>query len=373
MDGPSSPSRYTASYCEVADALLLEVPENGGVKGFVSTVLRYLVSFGANSANMAQVLSVVGPTWRSISGFPGRFEQMPVNVLAFGLVAGATIRALYLGKRWLRRRRVGAPKILSKYCPAGRIDVLKGRCIRFTQETDLNDVFEMKPPGVAADPLIWARACEELERLNPGLTWRPPAPSTSERQERSHDVLRDVLVLCVSAEWDIIPMWAYYTDSNKGFVIGFDAETGFFSGDLKEVKYADSRPAFKGGPGDFDAAIYTKSKYWNHEHEWRDFRILGKDRPIKSFPPSDDPHLQVHLFKFNSKAVAEVTLGNRMSNEHRSAMIRILHHPDYEHVTIWQAMPSINEFELRRERLTRKPDLYHRLEDISEEWDQFTK
>ena len=262
------------------------------------------------------------------------------------------------------------PKTLYKYCPADRKDVLEGKRIRFTQADDLNDLFEMKPVAVATSRAAWASALATVARLNPDgpIHDCSQPPSAAEKHKRLTETLKDVLVLCLSSAWDNIPMWAYYAGENKGFVVGFNAESNFLT-DLKPVGYA-SRPTFY-GPGNFGSTIYTKGQHWKHEKEWRAVRNLGKDTPVSTLTP--DAVFPIHLFAFEPKDITEVTLGHRMSMEVRSALLRILHQPEYNHVTVWQADPSNERFALQRRQLTRKPDLHRRLAEVSHEWDQFIR
>jgi hypothetical protein len=185
------------------------------------------------------------------------------------------------------------PKTLYKYCSPDRIDVLQSKRIRFTQGVDLNDVFEMLPVGLASDPDSWAAAVHSVAHNTPG--WVPVRETAEEIESRCRDVLKDVLVLCLSADWNIIPMWAYYAGDNKGFVVGFDAESEFFT-DLKKVKYEKARPKCN-GPQDFGAAIYTKYKGWQHENEWRAMRVLGLHKPDSTVELNGAP-FPIHLFSF---------------------------------------------------------------------------
>ena len=258
-----------------------------------------------------------------------------------------------------------APKTLYKCCGPDRMDMFKNRLIRFTQRPALNDIFEMAPVAVESDPASWKAAVDSFNL--PAGAWQPGPDSAEGKQELCDYTLGHVLVLCLTAEWDNLPMWAYYADEHRGFVVGFDASSEFFV-DLKEVIYAEERPTFN-GPSDFGTAIYTKSIHWQHEREWRARRLLGLHIPDQTKSAA----WPIYLFAFKPGMVTEVTIGHRMSMENRSALLRILHGPEYEHVTIWQAKPSKGGFALERERLARGPDLYKRLQDATTEWDQFIR
>jgi hypothetical protein len=91
------------------------------------------------------------------------------------------------------------PPVLYKYCSPDRADIIEGKRIRFTQPRKLNDPFEM---------------IVQTKDLDPGIL---------------QATFEEAAVLCMSEDWDTILMWSHYADSNKGFVLGLDTSSPFFT------------------------------------------------------------------------------------------------------------------------------------------------
>src|SRR5262245_41537042 len=76
-------------------------------------------------------------------------------------------------------------------------------------------------------------------------------------------------VLCFCREWSNAVMWSHYADRHKGICLGFDIPDG----KVQEVAYATDRlQLVTSKPLDesvLKALLYTKSKDWSYEKEWR--------------------------------------------------------------------------------------------------------
>lgn len=236
--------------------------------------------------------------------------------------------------------------ILYKYLPPLRIDTLQERRIRFTQPADFNDPFEFRPPInsaakaeevrahleqnfeslVATELAKYGRLVESIPRdlLAQLLTaQKPHLPELYQLLEAS--MLPNVSsaldgffnskvgVLCLSEVRDLLLMWGHYTDSHRGFVIGFDSNNSFFSqrrsehdefGYLRQVDYRLQRPKVVLTDTSSEVWFQTKSEVWSYEKEWRMLRVLSDadDRiDVAPFP--------ISLFEFPSDAVVEIIIG----------------------------------------------------------------
>ena len=103
--------------------------------------------------------------------------------------------------------------ILYKYCPPERASILHEHKIAYSHRSALNDVFEMQP--------------------SVQLQFSGKLTSPANDRKIVHETLDSALVLCLSETWDNIPMWSYYADGHKGFVIGLAAGHGFFNGSAR--------------------------------------------------------------------------------------------------------------------------------------------
>lgn len=247
--------------------------------------------------------------------------------------------------------------ILYKYCPPARVDVLEKLKIRFTPPGSFNDPFEFRPvlKSVGSDADVQSYIDREfdkvvdaeLQKIGPILHLVPPEhleklrsdartkmlPALRAAEATLIPKLRQIFeakfnehfgVLCLSEQWDSLLMWAHYSQSHEGFLIGFDAAHPFFKqrrsendefGFLRRVRYQENRPIVSlmasGGLEWFE----TKADAWNYENEWRMFLPLSNAAEVLTV--SGNP---IHLFSFPPDCVREILLGARCSEQTEGAL-----------------------------------------------------
>jgi len=91
-------------------------------------------------------------------------------------------------------------------------------------------------------------------------------------------------VLSMSQLNNNLLMWAHYCKNHEGFVVGFDTSNSFFNRTLhkddnifrtlRPVIYKNERPRkhltdYSSGENVFEDLLFTKSKDWEYELEWR--------------------------------------------------------------------------------------------------------
>ncbi len=238
--------------------------------------------------------------------------------------------------------------ILYKYLPPARLDTLKDKRIRFTQPGVFNDPFEFRPriESAASEEEV-RRYVEknfdqllehELEKYG-ALTDLVPQVMLNDllhaQKSRLPEVFRllespivervsslldgflneNVGVLCLSEVRDSILMWGHYTDNHRGFVVGFDSNSSFFSnrrseqdefGFLRRVDYQRQRPNVVLSDSSSPACFQTKSEHWAYEKEWRLVRVLS-DAEYQI----NDQQFPVCLLEFPNDAVLEIIVGLR--------------------------------------------------------------
>jgi hypothetical protein len=232
--------------------------------------------------------------------------------------------------------------------------------LRYTQLGDLNDPFEAKPhiSGITSKPEAdatfekllpeeTARSYEELSpeirALLPKETWallvraryehirsdlHPLMESLEPLVRRliTRELDRLVGVLSLSEVPDNLLMWAHYTASHAGFVLGFDPQDPYF----------DRRRA------PTDDLFLTKSIHWSYEREWRVLEpLVGAKKVIarKPFP--------IYLCEYPVTALREITLGARMQDGMKSTITGYLHEPEFRHVLLRQATLDDRDFAVR--------------------------
>lgn len=271
----------------------------------------------------------------------------------------------------------GSPKVLFKYLPGSRLDVLENNAIRFTQPNLFNDAFDCRPyfRNLPAQPRGWwdatdvwmddepfsfAAYMETCVQANNGIS--PQLRGDDLRQFLLGSLGSVVGVLSLSEVPSNHLMWGHYADSHRGFVLGFDTCSSFFRcGDRTTeptqdgffpVRYADERPRRR-SYRDVTAAdaFFTKSVDWSYEREWRQWRLVrSADVTIDS--PSEQSDEEVALFEFPREAVRFVLLGMDMLPETRARLARTLTVPsDYrESVQVFNASIHARWYRMKFER-----------------------
>ncbi|MBA3571840.1 MAG: DUF2971 domain-containing protein [Pyrinomonadaceae bacterium] len=122
-------------------------------------------------------------------------------------------------------------------------------------------------------------------------------------------------ILCLSEVNDSLLMWSHYTDSHRGFVVGFDSENSFFShkrtdqdefGFLRRVEYTPERPQVVLSDTSSGQWFQTKAEHWAYEREWRILRVLAEaGYRVDRLP------FPICLFDYPPEAVREIIVGMR--------------------------------------------------------------
>ena len=152
-------------------------------------------------------------------------------------------------------------------------------------------------------------------------------------------------VFCLSGTATCPVMWGMYSDSGKGYVVGFDSSSPFFDRRkrqddilryLYQVVYTDERSSLdlsdyflsdRSAEDNMKAfvedVLLKKGSQWKHEEEWRIFQALSDSAKVIR-----DENGDIHLFEFPEEAVAEIIIGyNTTPNNER----RIINIADYKY------------------------------------------
>ncbi|AOW18416.1 hypothetical protein LPB03_13550 [Polaribacter vadi] len=237
--------------------------------------------------------------------------------------------------------------IIYKYLPSERITYLENELLRFTQPGDLNDPFECLP--------VYPTVEETIEIINKVSkmeidSLKKMKLSKSERIDYKNKLIRkyktiitDIKkdspknlrkdfykdsnininsklgIFSLSRRWNSTLMWSHYTNSHKGFCVGFDRTADFFMRDSKSIDpnyifqpviYDENRikiPIERGvkiNPN----VLLTKSLDWKYEEEERVLASLDKsDKRIKNEP------FDIFLFRVPHKIIKEIVTGANIS------------------------------------------------------------
>jgi hypothetical protein len=251
--------------------------------------------------------------------------------------------------------------IVYKYLTPCRIDVLEHSRIRFTQPAALNDPFETFPCFLDFGPWLF-NEMRDRETKQFGVqasqeSLRKLEIMVAKKLVELPDILsQHFVILSLSTVCDNAIMWSHYADSHRGFVIGFDATSGFFSpgggkaiDGLKSVCYSDTRYRMpKTGFHSLNdpelreanaGVFFTKGINWSYE---REMRILAHPNSADVVLPDPSGH-EIRLFNFPVDSVKEVIFGFKISeaDQHRAFdLVR----SKYPLATIGKALPHESQF-----------------------------
>jgi hypothetical protein len=253
--------------------------------------------------------------------------------------------------------------IIYKYLPPSRIDVLENSRIRFTQPAALNDPFETFPCFLKYGPWL-------LDKLHQRSTDRFGTQAAqdilSQQQALVVQTLLNIpkifskhfVIFSLSKIRDNLLMWSHYSESHRGFVIGFDSSSDFFlpgAGKAKEglkmVQYSNRRYVIpKSGFQSFDdpnlsqanaKLFFTKDPCWRYE---REMRILAHPDSADVVLPSPNDY-DIRLFNFPAESIKEVIIGFRMTEPDQRRVFNLVR-SKFSCAKIGKALPHGSRFAL---------------------------
>ncbi len=169
--------------------------------------------------------------------------------------------------------------------------------------------------------------------------------SKFEMEKLLEDTLKETLnqvgVCSFSEVYDDILMWSHYADSHRGICIRFKASsiTPFF-GEAQKVNYDDKYPIID-TLNDSDGQklkkiLFTKSKHWEYEYEWR-ITKRQEERRLENY-------------EFPREFLNGVILGVKISDSHREQVQSWIGKYDH-YVDIFQAKLKETEYGIELEKI----------------------
>lgn len=154
-------------------------------------------------------------------------------------------------------------------------------------------------------------------------------------------------VISFSSNWNNLLMWSHYSNSHKGFCIGFNTmkliESNFFHQGCR-VFYPENYPLInplKEGIEQMVDVFYHKSNDWSYEEEYRMTKLFGWDTNEERFK-------EQKVFHFENDTINEVLLGLKITPQHRTEILQICND---KHIPVYQTTEVKGKFKLTRERV----------------------
>ncbi|MDM8567018.1 DUF2971 domain-containing protein [Candidatus Halobeggiatoa sp. HSG11] len=233
-----------------------------------------------------------------------------------------------------------------KYLTEKRIDdILKDRLIRFSQLKALNDPFENFLPWI--EP-------KHLEKV----AKREFAKKTTEIQVNS-DILHSFTknfklflvkfgVLSLSKTKTNLLMWSHYTNSYKGFIIGFNSEHEFLKS-YESVQYKKCRTVPQSlDENDIKRLLFEKPIDWEYEEEVRILKLLkNSDKRCGK----DQFGQEKHLYEFPKDLIQEVIISHNMDSVSKKEVIQYCSEMNNE-IKLYETSLSITKYEIEFKEIT---------------------
>ncbi|MFV0163091.1 DUF2971 domain-containing protein [Empedobacter falsenii] len=249
-----------------------------------------------------------------------------------------------------------------KYLPIReKENYFENELLRFTQAADLNDPFECLPrkpqKGEFKDAieLIAKKISGDNQRfIEYGLEKFNEQFIEETFNKAYQNINNEVGILSLTKSWKNSLMWSHYTNSHKGYCVGFNPNHPFFNDFLsqdkkssrytKEVVYSDKRvkiPTTFTEPTLAFEPFLTKSTDWKYEEEVRVISTFNLSEKVLKKEPYD-----IFLFKVPYDLISEIILGANIDNE---AEIKIRAFASKMNIDIYKAKISNTEFDMERE------------------------
>ena len=242
-----------------------------------------------------------------------------------------------------------------------KYDVFTQSELYFASPSEFNDPFESKPKVVGLDTLKERQEHVEsyIKRDLPNLKHKEKKDLKKKLLIRLsnlelvtndlHEMLSKYGVFSSAENWNQILMWSHYSDSHKGFCIGFEFDDIFDRdmGMAHNVKYKNNYPKLSPlllnrditGNNEklVETTIATKSSEWSYEREVRYIKLSREGGN--------------GIYKFNGEKVKELILGASATKNNKNKLIDIvkIHMP---WVDVYQATISPTKYELHRELIS---------------------
>lgn len=242
-----------------------------------------------------------------------------------------------------------------------KYDVFTRSELYFAKPSEFNDPFESKPRIVGLDTLkerqehvdnfikreLGVLKYKEKNALKKRLLLRL---SNLELVTRDiHELLCEYGVFSSSENWNQCLMWSHYSDSHKGFCIGFEFDEEFDDdmGLAHKVKYEKNYPELcpeifnqkTQGKNEklVEATIGTKSSEWSYEKEIRYIKLAREGGN--------------GIYNIKPNKVIELIIGACTTENDKNEIINIVtkHMP---WVNIYQAIISSSKYELNRKPIS---------------------
>ena len=272
--------------------------------------------------------------------------------------------------------------MLYKYLPPSRVDVINDLKIRFSPLKSLNDPYESLPLlSIKEENIIkeesftelnsfWASVADEEKNQENIEIYDKTTNDLIEHFETIFNKLNlaeslmeyfgdNYGVLSLSRTYRSLLMWSHYTDSGKGYVIGFNKSHHFFHALTLEGKitqpeavlYSDTRQIISSDKSNLlKQVLCQKSLDWAYEQEERVFRAcMDSKRSIGK----DEFNLDIILHDIPKGSISEIIIGYQANERTQKKILDAIHKHKIK-CDIYKASLSIHEYRIELTKISNK-------------------
>lgn len=238
---------------------------------------------------------------------------------------------------------------LFKYLPPERVDVLESGRLRVSPPTERNDPFDEWPyieviteRGARVEGGKRGLVGEALNRFVTHFVLDADRLNTEATIKLRNTNADDWGAICFSRVGDSIPMWSYYANEHRGFVIEFDDASSAFRDRFPlrtPIKYG--RRGVVRGKTKRAAAVFRKAKEWRHEKEER---VVFKFEHCHALLQSRGS--PIYLAEYPRESVVAIHLGCRIDACLKGYIAAELGSWNFRHVRLIEVTADTKSFSL---------------------------
>lgn len=207
---------------------------------------------------------------------------------------------------------------------SGALHILNGT-LKFDAPNGFNDPFDCLPATkpIALDDPILEQKLLQYKKREPSLNEKMEYANLFSDPNYHRNNAKDLRILCLTKNKANLLMWSHYADHHNGCCFEFNFKdhdhdnSNPFQGNNwfpLVVKYRENRPLVGAlETRTVDDAVFSKSKDWEYEEEWRIMRIY------RDLPPTNN------IVEYpRERFLKRVILGCRMPSAHQNAIISLV-------------------------------------------------
>ena len=195
--------------------------------------------------------------------------------------------------------------------------------------TKLHELGRQQWPDISEEEL--QQKCYERQMsgvFDNGKYWK------DDYEEYKKEMYTKFGIISLTSKNNNLLMWSHYSNSHKGFCVGFDKFILFevVYGMMGPVIYSDQFPAvglFDNNSHGLTRILLTKSTDWEYEDEYRITKIDAAKK----------------IFKLPNEAIKEIILGYKMQDNYKDEIIKLAK-DRFPHADIYQSQMNLEQFKL---------------------------